>query len=209
MWLVSLWWQLGHEVDSTEGAGLDLDPETQGMRVTKAWKHKSGGWWWMCLIVFCRAKWSCILILQLLEVWMRCLDSMNEFLMRCLPAWNYVFSVLREPLEVYDKPGQPGLYERDLITKIDEAPLRGETKDQAEQNVSRELSIDAKMMQNLERRTDLFSSCSGFCYIPCRNAEHVFVGTPCCVQVEAIFGKNFRDGVLLTIKRESWSIQKK
>eukprot|EP00434_Breviolum_minutum_P012756 symbB.v1.2.011244.t2/scaffold751.1/size165343/15 len=56
------------KVDSTEGAGLDLDPETQGMRVTK----------------------------------------------------------------VYDKPGQPGLYERDLITKIDEAPLRGETKDQVE-----------------------------------------------------------------------------
>lgn len=39
--------------------------------------------------------------------------------------------------------------------------------------------------------------------------QHIFlVATPCCVQVETIFGKNFRDGVLLTIKRESWSIQK-
>lgn len=46
--ILSSRWQLG-EVDSTEGAGLDLDPETQGMRVTKAWwmflKHLAATLW--------------------------------------------------------------------------------------------------------------------------------------------------------------------
>ena len=28
--------------------------------------------------------------------------------------------------QVFDMPGQPGLYVGDLITKIDEAPLRGD-----------------------------------------------------------------------------------
>lgn len=151
--ILSSRWQLG-EVDSTEGAGLDLDPETQGMRVTKAW--------WMFASASCSNS-------------LRCPGFFRE-----------------TTCEVYDKPGQPGLYERDLITKIDEAPLRGETKDQAEQSVSSEF-FDA----NLERTCfHDFSWCSGL------------VATPCCVQVETIFGKNFRDGVLLTIKRESWSIQK-
>lgn len=98
------------QVDSTEGAGLDLDPETQGMRVTKAW---------ILVEASCSNSWRC-----------------PDFETTC---------------EVYDKPGQPGLYERDLITKIDETPLRGETKVQAEQSVSSEF-LDA----NLER-TDLFS----------------------------------------------------
>lgn len=52
--------------------------------------------------------------------------------------------------KVFDTPGQPGLYVGDLITKIDEAPLRGDYD-----------------------------------------------------EVENTFGRNFRDGVLLTIKRES------
>lgn len=113
---LSSWWQFG-EVDSTEGAGLDLDPETQGMRVTKAW--------WNFLKHF---EASCSNSL-------RCPGFFRE-----------------TTCEVYDKPGQPGLYERDLITKIDEAPLRGETKDQAEQSVSSEF-FDA----NLERTDLLFS----------------------------------------------------
>lgn len=174
--ILSSRWQLG-EVDSTEGAGLDLDPETQGMRVTKAW--------WMFLKHLAATLWG-------------------------VPVFSGRPPLVRSTTNL----GNPASMREISSPKL--MRLHFEERRRTRQSKVCPVSF---LMQTWKEPT-CFHDFS-WCYMMFRFTDILLIhslllqcttfflaATPCCVQVETIFGKNFRDGVLLTIKRESWSIQK-